>query len=121
MEIYKNVESLNSLNSVSAILKIYLLVEWRHFSNISMAAIDLLGFIQNLNFEFHKLLSKLVLKFKIMSLQRRREAKYPLQGLADLPVTYGKWKYFDNGTDGYTMVYRDIRPNKHHSLYCVVH
>ena len=27
-----------------------------------------------------------------MSIFKRREAKYPLQGLADLPDSYGKWK-----------------------------
>ena len=62
------------------------------FSNISVAASFVPGLIQNLHFVFHQFFSKLVSKFKIMSLQRRTEAKYPLQALADLPNTYGKWK-----------------------------
>ena len=39
-----------------------------------------------------------------MSSFKRIEAKYPLQGLADLPESYGNLKLFHNGTNFHTVL-----------------
>ena len=47
---------------------------------------------------------KLFENFTNMSSVTRTEAKYPLQGLADLPESYGNSKVFHNHMDFYTML-----------------
>ena len=61
---------------------------FKHFSGSHFCP----GFIEKLHLVFAKFFSKLISKLKIMSLQRRTEAKDPMQGLDDLPDNYGKWK-----------------------------
>ena len=41
-----------------------------------------------------------------MSSIKKIEAKYPLQGLADLPESYGKSKLVHHGTDFHTVLVR---------------